>query len=332
LMDNCSVHMRELTLRNPPAHWIKVATFPPHTTNVFQCLDLSLFDILKKRINYKLLLDRDDSMAMFIQRIFTTSNTPWSKIMCIVHLSRLESGIISIPFPIASYSMNLHFAKARGSPHFATRVSSGAAIGQPSECTIWLGQPRDAWQLDRGKTLNLESEIELRFPFVSLCILAFIKMSLMFNGHMAIFFLSEVTEQSVPIYMRFEGEISEILAELLSGRSTGVGQIFYMGHFLCTTVLLTKWGLSRAHETLLGVEHNFVWLVAVRFLRMKLCPESSSIQQPLTMTVPGRWLHIVETVGWYDRKARSCRGDRWLIFVKFHADSDRNRGLVGDEW
>jgi hypothetical protein len=50
-------------------------------------------------------------------------------------------------------------------------------------------------------------------------------MPLMFNGHMAIFFLSSVAEQSGPICMEFEGENSEILAELLSGRSTGMGQI-----------------------------------------------------------------------------------------------------------
>jgi hypothetical protein len=36
--------------------------------------------------------------------------------------------------------------------------------------------------------------------------------------------------------MGFEGENSEILTELSSGRSTGVGQIFCMGRCLCITV------------------------------------------------------------------------------------------------
>jgi hypothetical protein len=63
-------------------------------------------------------------------------------------------------------------------------------------------------------------------------------MSLIFNGHMAIFFLSYVTEQRGPICMKFEGENSEILADVLSGRSTGVGQI------LCTTVERVQWVLD----------------------------------------------------------------------------------------
>jgi hypothetical protein len=70
LMDNCSVYMRESTLRDRAAQRVKVVHFPPHTTNIFQCLDVSLFDFLKKRINYKLPLDSDDSTAMFIKRIF----------------------------------------------------------------------------------------------------------------------------------------------------------------------------------------------------------------------------------------------------------------------
>jgi hypothetical protein len=47
-----------------------IITFPPHTTNIFQCLGLSLFGVLKKRINYKLPLDSDDSTGMFMKRIF----------------------------------------------------------------------------------------------------------------------------------------------------------------------------------------------------------------------------------------------------------------------
>jgi hypothetical protein len=38
--------------------------------------------------------------------------------------------------------------------------------------------------------------------------------------------------------MEFERENSEILAELLSGRPTGVAQLLCMGHFSCTTVIL----------------------------------------------------------------------------------------------
>jgi hypothetical protein len=49
---------------------VKVVTFPPNTTNIFQCLDLSLFDVLKKKMNYRLPLGSDDSVVGFIRRIF----------------------------------------------------------------------------------------------------------------------------------------------------------------------------------------------------------------------------------------------------------------------
>jgi hypothetical protein len=117
LMDNCSVHMRESTLRDFAALRVKMAAFPNHNANIFQCLDLSLFGILKKRIDYRLPLDRNDSMAMFIKCIFHNMKQTLFEDN-VLHLSRLESGIISTSFPIASFSMNLHFARVRGSSHF----------------------------------------------------------------------------------------------------------------------------------------------------------------------------------------------------------------------
>jgi hypothetical protein len=64
LMDICSDYMRKSTLRDIVAHRVKAVTFPLHTTNIFQSLDLSHFSILKMRINSKLPLDSNDSTAM----------------------------------------------------------------------------------------------------------------------------------------------------------------------------------------------------------------------------------------------------------------------------
>jgi hypothetical protein len=49
---------------------VKVITFPPHTTDTFQCFDLSLFGNFKKKLNYKLPLESDEHTAGFIKRIF----------------------------------------------------------------------------------------------------------------------------------------------------------------------------------------------------------------------------------------------------------------------
>jgi hypothetical protein len=50
-------------------HRVKTVTFPPHRTNIFQCLDLSLFGILKKKMNCKPFRS-DDSVAALVKRIF----------------------------------------------------------------------------------------------------------------------------------------------------------------------------------------------------------------------------------------------------------------------
>jgi hypothetical protein len=49
---------------------VKVITFPPHTTQVFQALDLSLFGVLKRKLNYNLPLGNDDQVLGFIQKVF----------------------------------------------------------------------------------------------------------------------------------------------------------------------------------------------------------------------------------------------------------------------
>jgi hypothetical protein len=70
LMDNCSIHGQYDSLKLLADHLVKVITFPPHTSQIFQCLDLSLFGNLKKRMNYKLPLETDETTAAFIKRIF----------------------------------------------------------------------------------------------------------------------------------------------------------------------------------------------------------------------------------------------------------------------
>jgi hypothetical protein len=69
LRDNCSVHVRPDILQPLADHVVKVISFPPHTTNILQCLDLSLFGALKKKMKSRLPLESDDSASTFIKRI-----------------------------------------------------------------------------------------------------------------------------------------------------------------------------------------------------------------------------------------------------------------------
>jgi hypothetical protein len=55
-------------------HRVEVLTFRPHTTHIFQRLDLSVFGNLKKIMNYRLPLGSDGTMTRFIKRIFHIMN------------------------------------------------------------------------------------------------------------------------------------------------------------------------------------------------------------------------------------------------------------------
>jgi hypothetical protein len=58
------------TLQTLADHQVKVTAFPPHTTHVFQHLDLSLFGNFKEKMNSTLPLESDEHTAGFIKRIF----------------------------------------------------------------------------------------------------------------------------------------------------------------------------------------------------------------------------------------------------------------------
>jgi hypothetical protein len=47
LMDNCNSHLKVETIQMLSEHDVKVITFPPHTSGIFQMLDLSFFGTFK---------------------------------------------------------------------------------------------------------------------------------------------------------------------------------------------------------------------------------------------------------------------------------------------
>jgi hypothetical protein len=52
-MKNCSIHTRPEIIATLRDHNMKVTTFPPHITQIFQTLDFCLFGVFKRKIQYK---------------------------------------------------------------------------------------------------------------------------------------------------------------------------------------------------------------------------------------------------------------------------------------
>jgi hypothetical protein len=65
LMDNCPSHVGELILSVLRDVRVRVISWPPHTTQIFQELDVSLFGVLKRKGQYKLPIEDDQGTAAF---------------------------------------------------------------------------------------------------------------------------------------------------------------------------------------------------------------------------------------------------------------------------
>jgi hypothetical protein len=64
--DNCKTHCSEELLKKLARHGILVLTYPPHTSHVFQVLDVLLFGILKRAKKFE---RRDDRLAPEVDHI-----------------------------------------------------------------------------------------------------------------------------------------------------------------------------------------------------------------------------------------------------------------------
>jgi hypothetical protein len=70
LIDNCPSHVAEVLLDLLLEAGVRVITWPPHTTQIFYELDMSLFGVLKRREQYKLPFDDDQGTAIFLLWIY----------------------------------------------------------------------------------------------------------------------------------------------------------------------------------------------------------------------------------------------------------------------
>jgi hypothetical protein len=68
-MDLCSAHVPADVIRRLTDASVRVITVAPHTTQIFQILDLKLFGVLKRRPGYALQFENDNATAKFIMAV-----------------------------------------------------------------------------------------------------------------------------------------------------------------------------------------------------------------------------------------------------------------------
>jgi hypothetical protein len=68
-MNNSSIHLQREILQMLAEHRVKVVTFPPHTSPIFQRVDVRLFGSFEKQMQDRVSWDSDETTAGFIKRI-----------------------------------------------------------------------------------------------------------------------------------------------------------------------------------------------------------------------------------------------------------------------
>jgi hypothetical protein len=79
VMDNCSSYVTGETFRLPGENHVNIVIFAPHTTNVFQVLDLSFFRVCKTKDKFGMEQDDDNTFVARIHilvRHFHSVGTP----------------------------------------------------------------------------------------------------------------------------------------------------------------------------------------------------------------------------------------------------------------
>jgi hypothetical protein len=70
LMNNCPSHVTDDIIGLLTEARVRVITFAPHTTQIFQILDVTLFGALKRRLTYKLPFEDEKDRVKFIMKVY----------------------------------------------------------------------------------------------------------------------------------------------------------------------------------------------------------------------------------------------------------------------
>jgi hypothetical protein len=70
LMDKCPSHVTDDIIAVLTEARVSVTTFAPHTTQIFQVLDVTLFGVLKRRLGYELPFEDEKETVRFIMKVY----------------------------------------------------------------------------------------------------------------------------------------------------------------------------------------------------------------------------------------------------------------------
>jgi hypothetical protein len=137
LMDNCPSHVTEAIFALLRDALVRVIISAPHTRQISQHLDVSLFGVLKRRGQYKLRFNDDQSTADFSFKVYWT----FKQTMIDADISGTFQGI-GLGFDTRAEPNRVLFmkkieGKSRISGNLAARLPNGETMGPTSEGGVW---------------------------------------------------------------------------------------------------------------------------------------------------------------------------------------------------
>jgi hypothetical protein len=143
LLDNCFIHTRPEVLAISRDHSVKVITFPPHTTQIFQTPGLCLFGVFKRKMQYKLPFANENLTVNLFERGFTHWSKRFFQRMSGVHLNCLDLNLILL-------KLRTHCCFERTN---CAEVESSRRFGK---LTIpWTNSPKEVEKRDLNGTINM---------------------------------------------------------------------------------------------------------------------------------------------------------------------------------
>jgi hypothetical protein len=109
-MDNSFIHTTPEVLATLRDHNVKVITFLSHTIQIFQTLDLCLFGVFNRKMQYKLPFANDNLTVNFIQNAFHALKQTFvpDNIRSAFKLLELEFNITQTPYSLLFREDKLH--------------------------------------------------------------------------------------------------------------------------------------------------------------------------------------------------------------------------------
>jgi hypothetical protein len=69
-MDNCPSHVPDDIISLLTEARVRVITFAPRTTQIFQVLDVTFFGVLERRLGYKLPFEDEKETVEFMMKVY----------------------------------------------------------------------------------------------------------------------------------------------------------------------------------------------------------------------------------------------------------------------